>query len=372
MITGELQPLPRKRGRPRKNITESEAAALAAASASRRKKRRLNEFDIKKKQRENHERKGIPVTIYGLYDQWLLEGEGRHSPDYARSMQTAVRGFVEITGITNLYDIERHHFVKLKNELLNVRKNTADSWNFYLRHWRVLLGVAKDLGFYLDNILDGLKTITRHDTKRKVISDTGIKSVLDYLDDPRNFEVSPSWFWRIVIKVFYYTGIRRRQLVGLTWGDINLRQMTITLKGEHSKNKREWIIPLSEALIEPLAELQKRTEMQLKRPINKNEQLFNVTHFSSRWRTNGSQAHEMTRDHVSSSFRRIKDKTGIEISPHRFRHTFASKMANADGGLDGIKELQRILGHTDIKITLSYVEADMSKMRNMVGNLGNI
>ncbi|MBU0654974.1 MAG: hypothetical protein KJ914_07525 [Gammaproteobacteria bacterium] len=35
----------------------------------------------------------------------------------------------------------------------------------------------------------------------------------------------------------------------------------------------------------------------------------------------------MTAGHASAAFRRIREQTGIDINAHRFRHTFASKLA---------------------------------------------
>lgn len=60
--------------------------------------------------------------------------------------------------------------------------------------------------------------------------------------------VRPTWFWSIVINTFYYSGIRRLQLVGLTWKDIDFDSATIHLRATSSKTHREWFIPIAQPL----------------------------------------------------------------------------------------------------------------------------
>ena len=43
--------------------------------------------------------------------------------------------------------------------------------------------------------------------------------------------------------------MRRRQLIGLEWKDINLKDKIIHLRSENSKTKKEYFIPMNEKLI---------------------------------------------------------------------------------------------------------------------------
>jgi integrase len=58
----------------------------------------------------------------------------------------------------------------------------------------------------------------------------------------------------------------------------------------------------------------------------------------------------------------------VEISAHRFRHTFASQLAKQGR----IKELQQVLGHADVRTTLGYVEPDMKSMSELMSGLSMI
>ncbi|CAB5504287.1 Phage integrase, partial [Bathymodiolus azoricus thioautotrophic gill symbiont] len=71
---------------------------------------------------------------------------------------------------------------------------------------------------------------------------------------------------------------------------------------------------------------------------------------------------QMTEGHVSQLFVKWSDKIGTPISPHRFRHTVATKIANSGCNL---KSLQQLLGHTDIKTTFGYIETNIGDLRKI-------
>lgn len=60
----------------------------------------------------------------------------------------------------------------------------------------------------------------------------------------------------------------------------------------------------------------------------------------------------MTASQLSGFFRRLTKQVGFPVSAHMFRHTMATEIAKSGQ----IKELQEILGHSDVRTTLtSYV-----------------
>lgn len=313
----------------------------------------------------------MPKTIYGVFEFWRKRGgrNGAHSEDYIRQMESTVRVFVEITDVTDTFALQPDHFIKLRDTILNERGRSPSTWNSYCRHLKALFRPTKRFGFDVSGLFDDIHQVPVHNRKKRIVEDRDLKKIDKFLDDPANFTVNPGWFWQSVLKTMYYTGMRRRQLVGLIWGDIDFRKRVILLRMENSKTDREWTVPMSKNLAESLLDLKERSEIQLKRRVKKEDQVFNVTHFTNRYRTDKKPATVMTREHVSSTFRRMKDACNVAISPHRLRHTFASKLATANGSLEGLREIQRMLGHTDIKTTLGYIEPDMKKMHAMVNGL---
>ena len=75
----------------------------------------------------------------------------------------------------------------------------------------------------------------------------GIGRYIDYLAtahrlDSRGRRVDifqPQWFWLAVVRTFYFTGMRKRQLLGLVWDDIDFSAKTIRLGADSSKTRRE-------------------------------------------------------------------------------------------------------------------------------------
>ena len=53
----------------------------------------------------------------------------------------------------------------------------------------------------------------------------------------------------------------------------------------------------------------------------------------------------------------------MNSSPHRFRHTAATNLMKNPENLYVVKQL---LGHKDIKVTLSYIESDISSLRKHI------
>jgi len=64
--------------------------------------------------------------------------------------------------------------------------------------------------------------------------------------------------------------------------------------------------------------------------------------------------------------RRIGKRTGLHAYPHLLRHTFETALAANGVDLDTIR---RLMGHTDIKMTLRYLHAAPDRMKGAVENL---
>lgn len=189
--------------------------------------------------------------------------------------------------------------------------------------------------------------------------DNDIAQVLGWLRKAEQANM-PGWFWESVCWMLFYSGIRRRQLVGLCWGDIDNEEGAIQLRADTSKTRVAWMIPLTPSLRDVLEGMRRKVEAKMGRKCLPKEQVFNITLFNPRYK-----GKTMTEAHVSAAFRRIREQTGIDISAHRFRHTFASKLAKQGR----VKELQQVLGHTDVRTTLGYVQPDMGGMAEMMSGL---
>ena len=74
----------------------------------------------------------------------------------------------------------------------------------------------------------------------------------------------------------------------------------------------------------------------------------------------------MTGEHVATMFKRLSKRFDRPVSAHRIRHTTATEMVR---NTENIKLVQEILGHTDLRTTFMYVEADIGSMRHLMGGM---
>jgi site-specific recombinase XerD len=270
--------------------------------------------------------------------------------------------FQRETACSQLSEVSRSTVVEWKN-MLNQRV-AETSVNTYLRTMRTLFNLAGQLGLHRPNPFQGVSYIPEYNKLKHTAEHVEIINLLGMIQQfPKDNR--PEWFWSSVVKVLYYTGMRRRQLVELCWGDIDFRAKRILLRAESSKTRREWHIPMVDEVAQALQLVKGKTlsrlDVQQANSI-RNQQVFNITLFNHHY-----EGKRMNSDQVTGYFKRASKRYHITVSPHRFRHTFATQVANQ--GEKNLKHLQRMLGHTNIKTTLGYVQSDTESMRTMVGGI---
>ena len=63
---------------------------------------------------------------------------------------------------------------------------------------------------------------------------------------------------------------------------------------------------------------------------------------------------QMTPANIQRIFSKIEEETGITVTPHIMRHTFATQALTGTG----VEVVQQMLGHSDISTTMIYAEVD--------------
>jgi integrase len=143
-------------------------------------------------------------------------------------------------------------------------------------------------------------------------------------------EVSPEPLRSIII-IALYTGMRRAEIAGLRWQDIDKKEKLLTLWDTKNKDKRH--IPLNNTVIETL--------------LKASSDETNKFVFAGK----GGNSH-ISSHYISHSFKKAVKEAGIsDFRFHDLRHTFASWLVMK--GID-LKTVQELLGHKDFKMTLRY------------------
>lgn len=198
--------------------------------------------------------------------------------------------------------------------------------------------------------------------KKKTIELDALSKVFHALDEHED-SLQPKWFWDAVIKVLFFTGMRQNQLLTLKWKDINFEKNDLFLSLEGSKTHREWTIPLPEGCVDELLYLKEQTERRLGPVSISDHPVFRLQLFNDKFSGFG-----LTTSQIEGFFKKMTRLSGEKISSHRLRHTMATLIAQ-NGDNPDLKSLQYILGHTDIRTTMEYIEPNKKHLASVINQL---
>ena len=149
---------------------------------------------------------------------------------------------------------------------------------------------------------------------------------------------------RAIMELFYSSGLRLAELVGLELSSIDLRDRVVQVLG---KGRKARIVPVGRVAVEAL-----RTWLKERAALARNDEtaLF-VGRNGARLGPRAVQAR------VAYWARR--QGLNLRVHPHLFRHSFASHLLESSGELRGVQEL---LGHADISTTQVYTHLDFQHL----------
>lgn len=152
---------------------------------------------------------------------------------------------------------------------------------------------------------------------------------------------------QMIIEMFYTTGIRLSELIGLDNKDINFEDSLIKVKGKRNKER---LIPFGDELKESML-----------RYISVRNETITVKSEAFFIKENGERIYNAL---VERLVKRQLSKvvTLKKKSPHVLRHTFATAMLNNEANLNAIKE---ILGHTSLAATEVYTHTTFEELKNI-------
>ncbi|BFI97554.1 MAG: tyrosine recombinase XerC [Rhodanobacter sp.] len=146
---------------------------------------------------------------------------------------------------------------------------------------------------------------------------------------------------RAMLELFYSSGLRLSELVGLRWVDLDLDGGEVRVLGKGRKTR---IVPVGRHAVAALRTLGATIGMTPESPV-----------FRGR---GGAAINPRT---VQMRLRKLALAHGFakHVHPHLLRHTFASHMLESSGDLRAVQEL---LGHADIATTQIYTHLDFQHL----------
>ncbi len=175
---------------------------------------------------------------------------------------------------------------------------------------------------------------------------------MDYILDAAKF---PSDFEgirdRLIVEMFYQTGIRCSELISLETKKIDFHQNVIKVLGKRNKER---IIPVGDEIFDLIREYQMRKD-ELEH-IEDTKYLFLT-------KKGVKMYPKLVYSIVNNYLREVS--TLRKKSPHVLRHTFATHMLNRGADLNAIKEL---LGHTSLAATQVYTHNSIDQLKDVHRN----
>lgn len=153
---------------------------------------------------------------------------------------------------------------------------------------------------------------------------------------------------KLIIEVFYSTGIRRIELVALKLSNFNLHNKTLKVLGKRNKER---LIPLLDSVIATFnLYLKERNNLET---IKNSEYLFLTQKGVKIYET---LVYRIINDYFSMA------STKVKTSPHILRHSFATHLLNQGADLNAVKEL---LGHSSLAATQVYTHNSIAELKKV-------
>lgn len=258
-----------------------------------------------------------------------------------------------------------HDFIKEEFE----QENLAEVSYPLIRSWIILLSEKKAENVTINRKISSLKAFYKFLLKSKQIevsplfkhkalktpkkiqipfSEKELDLAINQIKYPEGFDGIRD---KLIIDLFYTTGIRRAELINLKVSNVDTQNATIKVLGKRNKER---IIPLLPVIINEITEyLQQRNSLKT---IIDTENFFLML---KGVKLNETFVYRIINDYFSAVSEKVKK------SPHILRHTFATHLLNNGADINSVKEL---LGHSSLASTQVYTHNSLADLKKVYKN----
>lgn len=274
---------------------------------------------------------------------WL---EGKKANQLALSTLLNYERYLKVHLLPHLGEKDLKTIIKSDIEKIQIglaKDHNAKGVNLIMTVLRSILLEALKEGFLLKNPAIGIKKLT----EMSVIEAYWTKAEIDQFLRANSTHPLYSFFLLAL-----NTGLRKGELAALKWDRVDFSRNQITVSRTRDAEG-----------------LKETTKTKLKRVIPMNP-LVRATLLNLFKSGQGAEFVFITKDgspievhHIYRDFSKAQTKAGIlnKIRFHDLRHTFASQFMMNDGN---VFDLQKLLGHTDIKMTMRYAHYSPEHLQN--------
>lgn len=156
---------------------------------------------------------------------------------------------------------------------------------------------------------------------------------------------------KAMLEVLFSCGLRVSELVNLKITNLYIDQGFMKVNGKADKER---LVPVSKKAIE-----------EINKYMNNYRTLLNISKDSENIIFLNRRGRKLSRVMVFNIIKDLANKTGLssKISPHTFRHSYATHLIK--GGAD-LRAVQEMLGHESILTTEIYTHLDMEYLKSTI------
>lgn len=272
-----------------------------------------------------------------------LTSEKRRSPLTVQTYNIVLRDFQDFLSKAEIFSIEDIQVRDIREwqmqhsergeaaTTIAKRISTLRSWFSYLRRHQ----------WYESDIMAKITTPKKPKRLPIFFKEKEVEQIYNDGFFPNDFEGERD---KLMLRMLYETGVRRSELVGITEAGVDFSSHSIKVLGKRNKER---IIPIEKELEQNILRY-----LALKHEMEHYDDVLLVD----------GKGEGITVSKVYTTVKKYMTQVSHadRVSPHIFRHTFATQMLNEGANIDAIKEL---LGHASLNSTEIYTHVTREHLK---------
>lgn len=287
------------------------------------------------------------ISLNLAYENYINQAKSKCRTEtiiYYEKKWAVLKPILDDLNFYNTSDINKVAYNQIVNILIS-RGYKNITINKYMDLLKSIFKVNVELDYIPYSPIANIKKLKTTIPDIKTIQDNNIEQIFDYLEKlDHNFINDRN---KLAIYMMNDTGARINELVNIELKNVKIDSKSIYLSYTKTHEPR-WVF------------LQENTLNALKTYLkwhNGNNYLF--------LNTNGSK---MKRDSIYNFLEKIRIKLNIEqsITPHKWRHTFATNLIRNNVNLNTI---MKVMGHTQYETTKRYLHQETEELKEQILNV---
>jgi len=282
------------------------------------------------------------MTYPDLFLNYLIH-EKRFSQHTVTAYKKDLENFIEILALNSDTDIIKVTHRDMRSYLVALVENALEntSVNRKLSSIKTFFRYLRQQGFCETNPATKVKSLKQKKVLPQFVPESQLwtEQIFDEVEDSYQRCMD-----RLIIELFYQTGIRLSELINLKEKDVSRSQIKVL-----GKRNKERIIPIAQGLSELINDY-----------INQKKSLGLKSDYLIITKTENKLTPKFVYSKVNYYLGMATNLS--KKSPHVLRHTFATHMLNNGASLESIKKL---LGHVDLSATQIYTHNSFKQIKTI-------